>query len=145
MFVGRTGLGRAAGGGFAEKIGAQAFQTGGISETREGESEGLRTGRATQGHFTVFGDSHGGGARRHGLKTAQYGQAVAGDDLAGGIYFKGSVAGVSEGAVGALDFEEAVALDREVELFAGGSELALRENFRGSDDAGTVTDFDAGG
>ena len=79
------------------------------------------------------------------MKTAQYGQAVAGDDLAGGVDFKGSVAGVSEGAVGALDFEEAVALDREVELFARGRELALRENFGSSDDAGTVTDFDAGG
>ena len=145
MFVGRTGLGRAAGGGFAEKIGAQTFQTGGIGEARERETEGLRTGCAAQGDFTVFGGGHRGGAGRNRLKTAEHRQAVAGDDLAGGIYFKGSVAGVSEGAVGALDFEEAVALDREVELFAGGGELALRENFGGSHNAGTVTDLDAGG
>ena len=79
------------------------------------------------------------------MKTAQYGQAVAGDDLAGSIDFKGGVAGVSEGAVGALNFEEAVTLDREVELFARRSELALREHFGGSDDAGTVTDFNTGG
>ena len=44
-----------------------------------------------------------------------------------------------------MDLEKAVTLNREIEFFAGGSKLTLGENFGGGNDAGTVTDLDAGG
>src|SRR5690606_11249818 len=86
-----------------------------------------------------------GRAGRDGLETAEHGQAVAGGDLAGRGESEGAVTGVGGGAVGALHFEEAVALDGEVEPLAGGVDLALGENLGGGGDAGAVADLDAGG
>ena len=74
----------------------------------------------------VGGDGHALRVGRDGDAGLQH-VAVAGDDLAGGVELERAVAGVAGAAVGQLDLEEAVALDRDVEVVAGLLQVALAE------------------
>ena len=79
------------------------------------------------------------------LKATEHGQAVDIHHLTLRIHLERTVAGETDGAVGALNLEEAIPLDRDVEFLAGLGELALRENLGGRRHPGAVADFGARG
>src|SRR5262249_51024885 len=119
--------GRAAGRGLRVEIATEALQAAWVVEARELHAEGLVAGRGSYSNIAARIDGYVGGIGRNRLEVTEQRQAVAGRDFTVGGNFQGAVASVSDGAIGLLHGEEAVALDGHVEFLAGLGELALAE------------------
>ena len=145
VLAGRGG-GRSAGrDGLGVEVGALGAQAEGVREPRQLQVAGGRqlTAVVHVGDLAALADAdlgHAVGQRDLRLQVVALGRG----ERAGRVATEGTVPGEARLAVRELDLEEAVALDRDVEVVPGLGDRALHEHDAAAGDVDSAADLEAG-